>query len=237
MGALFDFKCTCDSTLVYVCQAEAEKCIFVWTILSQTPRRTPPGNVRRRSDFSPDFLTVFLKERRMLRKRDYQGRLSFHFFDRWMTYLATHRQKKVQPMSWKNLQMLSWMGPINCAPNPTAGPEVSHFSWTKVSSINVWSNCRYCRWWSNSLSICWILIWVQSISKQQRSQLARKEFILIVDEELSETLIGNRALCTQMLNFLSLGKIDFVPVIVAMVSAMNVWYYKMYFRCRAFFAC
>ena len=41
MGALFDFKCTRDSTLVYVCQADAEKCIFVWTILSQTPRRTP----------------------------------------------------------------------------------------------------------------------------------------------------------------------------------------------------
>ena len=41
MGALFDLKCTCDSTLVYVCQADAEKCIFVWTILSQTPRRTP----------------------------------------------------------------------------------------------------------------------------------------------------------------------------------------------------
>ena len=32
----------------------------------------------------------------MLRKRDYQGRLSFHFFDRCMTDLATHRQKKVQ---------------------------------------------------------------------------------------------------------------------------------------------
>ena len=41
MGALFDFKCTCDPTLVYVCQADAEKCIFVWTILSHTPRRTP----------------------------------------------------------------------------------------------------------------------------------------------------------------------------------------------------
>ena len=41
MGALFDFKCTCDSTLVYVCQADAEKCIFVLTFLSQTPRRTP----------------------------------------------------------------------------------------------------------------------------------------------------------------------------------------------------
>ena len=41
MGALLDLKCTCDSRLVYVCQADAEKCIFVWTILSQTPRRTP----------------------------------------------------------------------------------------------------------------------------------------------------------------------------------------------------
>ena len=41
MGALSDFKCACDSTLVYICQADAEKCIFVWTILSQTPRHTP----------------------------------------------------------------------------------------------------------------------------------------------------------------------------------------------------
>ena len=124
MGALFDFKCTCDSTLVYVCQADAEKCIFVWTILSQTPRRTPQVT----SDagrISARIFWLFPKERRMLRKRDYQGRLSFHFFDRWMTDLATHRQKKVQAMSWKNLQMLefclftwSWMGPINCAPNP-----------------------------------------------------------------------------------------------------------------------
>ena len=124
MGALFDFKCTCDSTLVYVCQADAEKFIFVWTILSQTPRCTPQVT----SDagrISTRIFWLFPKERRMLRKRDYQGRLSFHFFDRWMTDLATHRQKKVQAMSWKNLQMLefclftwSWMGPINCAPNP-----------------------------------------------------------------------------------------------------------------------
>ena len=124
MGALFDFKCTCDSTLVYICEADAEKCIFVWTILSQTPRRTPQVT----SDagrISARIFWLFPKERRMLRKRDYQGRLSFHFFDRWMTDLATHRQKKVQAMSWKNLQMLefclftwSWMGPINCAPNP-----------------------------------------------------------------------------------------------------------------------
>ena len=124
MGALFDFKCTCDSTLVWVCQADAKKCIFVWTILSQTPRRTPQVT----SDagrISARIFWLFPKERRMLRKRDYQGRLSFHFFDRWITDLATHRQKKVQAMSWKNLQMLefclfawSWMGPINCAPNP-----------------------------------------------------------------------------------------------------------------------
>ena len=81
MGALFDFKCTCDSTLVYVCQADAEKCIFVWTILSQTPRRTPQVT----SDtgrISARIFLLFPKERRMLRKRDYQGRLSFHFFDR-----------------------------------------------------------------------------------------------------------------------------------------------------------
>ena len=41
MDALFDFNCACDSTLVYVCQADAEKSIFVWTILSQTPQHTP----------------------------------------------------------------------------------------------------------------------------------------------------------------------------------------------------
>ena len=124
MGALFDFKCTRDSTWVYICQADAEKCIFVWTILSQTPRRTPQvtSDVGR---ISARIFWLFPKERRMLRKRDYQGRLSFHFFDRWMTDLATHRQKKVQAMSWRKLQMLefchftwSWMGPINCAPNP-----------------------------------------------------------------------------------------------------------------------
>ena len=100
------------------------KCIFVWTILSQTPRRTPQVTYDD-GRISAQIFLLFLKERRMLRKRDYQGRLSFHFFDRWMTYLATHRQKKVQAMSLKKLQMLafclftwSWMGPINCAPNP-----------------------------------------------------------------------------------------------------------------------
>ena len=139
MGALFDFKCTCDSTLVYVCQADAEKCIFVWTILSQTPRRTPQV-MSDAGRISARIFWLFPKERRMLRKRDYQGRLSFHFFDRWMTDLATHRQKKVQAMSWKNLQMLefclftwSWMGPINCAPNPyIGGPDQWAIGYTNV---------------------------------------------------------------------------------------------------------
>ena len=78
MGALFEFECACDSTLVYVCQADAEKCVFVWTILSQTPRHTPQVmyDVGR---ISARIFLLSLKERRMLRKRDYQGRLSFHF--------------------------------------------------------------------------------------------------------------------------------------------------------------
>ena len=78
MGAPFDFKCAYEKTLVYVCHPDAEKCIFVWTVLSQTPLPTPQvmyytGQI---------FFTVF-KEQRMLRKRDYQGtcRLSFHFFE------------------------------------------------------------------------------------------------------------------------------------------------------------
>ena len=154
MGALFDFKCTCDSTLVYVCQADAEKCIFVWTILSQTPRRTPQVTYDA-GRISARIFWLFPKERRMLRKRDYQGRLSFHFFDRWMTDLATHRQKKVQAMSWKNLQMLefclftwSWMGPINCAPNPKNGR--LHRSITKwlLAVQSIWSSdkIRDCDW-------------------------------------------------------------------------------------------
>ena len=142
--------------MVYVCQADAEKCIFVWTILSQTPRRTPQVT----SDagrISARIFLLFPKERRMLRKRDYQGRLSFHFFDRWMTDLATHRQKKVEAMSWKNLQMLefclftwSWMGPINCAPNPhnnngrnlvfhSRRPEKSYFN---IEIINLLVNSK-----------------------------------------------------------------------------------------------
>ena len=171
MGALFDFKCTCDSTFVYVCQADVEKCIFVWTILSQTPRRTPQVTFDA-GRISARIFLLFPKERRMLRKRDYQGRLSFHFFDRWMTDLATHRQKKVQAMSWKNLQMLefflftwSWMGPINCAPNPkvecnSASGRPQHrgvIVWLYYKQV--WNNCfislpidyvwlewRVCRW-------------------------------------------------------------------------------------------
>ena len=147
MGALFDFKCTCDSRLVYICQADAEKCIFVWTILSQTPWRTPQVT----SDagrISARIFWLFPKERRMLRKRDYQGRLSFHCFDRWMTDLATHRQKKVQAMSWKNLQMLefclftwSWMGPINCAPNPLGGERIVTRADTRSTNIRT-----FCYW-------------------------------------------------------------------------------------------
>ena len=58
MGALFDFKCTCDSTLVYVCQADAEKMhLCVDYFVTDSPAHSP-GNVLRRSDFSPDFLTV-----------------------------------------------------------------------------------------------------------------------------------------------------------------------------------
>ena len=41
MGAFTYFKCACDSTLVYVCQADAEICLFASTILSQTPQHTP----------------------------------------------------------------------------------------------------------------------------------------------------------------------------------------------------
>ena len=57
MGALFDFKCTCDSTLVYVCQADAKLHPFVDYFVTDSPAHSP-GNVRRGSDFSPDFLSV-----------------------------------------------------------------------------------------------------------------------------------------------------------------------------------
>ena len=100
------------------------KCIFVWTILSQTPRRTPQVT----SDagrISVRIFWLFPKERECWENEIIKVGCLFTFWIRWMTVLATHRQKKVQAMSWKNLQMLeiclftwSWMGPINCAPNP-----------------------------------------------------------------------------------------------------------------------
>ena len=40
MGALFNLKCAYDLTLVYVCYVDAEKCILVETIMSQTPQTT-----------------------------------------------------------------------------------------------------------------------------------------------------------------------------------------------------
>ena len=70
-----------------------KKYTLVYTILSQTPQQTPqvPYDASRISAWT--FL-LSLKEHRMLRKWDHQGRLSFHFFERWITDLATHRQKK-----------------------------------------------------------------------------------------------------------------------------------------------
>ena len=91
MGALFDFKCTCDSTLVYVFQADAEKCIFVWTILSQT-RRTPQVT----SDagrISAQIFWLFPKERRMLRKRDY---LFTFLIGEWQILPLTDRKNSKQ---------------------------------------------------------------------------------------------------------------------------------------------
>ena len=82
-----------------------------------------PRNVWRRS-VSAWIFWLSIKERRILRKQDYKGRLSFHFFDRWMTVLATYRKKSPSTL-WKICRCSnsafftwSWMGLINCAPNP-----------------------------------------------------------------------------------------------------------------------
>ena len=152
----------------------------MWTILSQTPRRTPQVT----SDagwISARIFWLFPKERRMLRKRDYQGRLSFHFFDRWMTDLATHRQKKVQAMSWKNLQMLefclftwSWMGPINCAPNPfllTAEERMGNQYWSQCRQLIA---CANVDWFS-------IFLW-----EQDRSPTKQFTYINHLDREERE---------------------------------------------------
>ena len=100
MCALSDFKCALDSKLVYVCQADAEKCIFVWTISSQIPQHTPQVTYDA-GRISARIFCLSVKERRMLRKRDYQGRFSFHFLiGEWQIFSLTCR-KKVQAMSWK----------------------------------------------------------------------------------------------------------------------------------------
>ena len=125
MGALFDFKCTCDSTLVYVCQADAEKCIFVWTILSQTPRRTPQVTSDAGRDFQPGFFDCSPKNGECWENEIIKvGSLFTFLIGEWQILPLTDRKKSKQ-MSWKNLQMLefchfTWsrMGPINCAPNP-----------------------------------------------------------------------------------------------------------------------
>ena len=57
MGALFDFKCAYNYTLVFVCHADAEKCIFVKTILSQTPQQNPQLTMMP-VGFQLKFLTV-----------------------------------------------------------------------------------------------------------------------------------------------------------------------------------
>ena len=79
MGALFAFKRACGSTLVYISQADAEKCIFVWTILSQTPPHTPQVTY----DAGRISALIFLmspKERIMLRKRDNKVGCLFTFW-------------------------------------------------------------------------------------------------------------------------------------------------------------
>ena len=105
------------------------------------------------------------------------------FLDRWMTYLATHRQKKVQAMSWKNLQMLefchftwSWMGPINCAPNPKVYYTVIYkknnicivlsVAFLMVLSIDSFRNSSSCR-----LKKIPIYIWIDCIYGRNLSDL------------------------------------------------------------------
>ena len=60
MGAPFDFKFTNDQTLVYTCHADAENA----------------------SLYGQFFHRLSAKEQRMLRKQDYQCRLSLHFFEK-----------------------------------------------------------------------------------------------------------------------------------------------------------
>ena len=106
---------------MYDCHADAEKCIFVQTVLSHTPQPTPKVTYDAGQISAWYFFLLSLKERKLLRKRDNQGRLSFNFFERLRAYLVTQRQTKIQPMSWKIMQMLftwSWINGTdysNCA--------------------------------------------------------------------------------------------------------------------------
>ena len=94
-------------------------CIFVWTILSQTPQQSPQV-MYDASWISAWIFWLSLKEPRTLRRQDYQGRLSIHFLKVNDRYCHSQAEKKT--LSWKNWQMLefclftwSWMGPIKAA--------------------------------------------------------------------------------------------------------------------------
>ena len=80
---------------MHVCHADAEKCVFVWSILSQTPRPTP-----QLVGFQLDFFTASQRAEN-LEKTIYQGSLSFHFFERRMADLVTLRPKKSNQCSKK----------------------------------------------------------------------------------------------------------------------------------------
>ena len=104
MGALSDFKCAYDLTLVYVCYAGAEKCIFEWSFLSQTPQKTPQVTYDA-SRISAWIFWLSLKERKMLRRLDVFS-LFWKVNDR-----SCHSQaeKKIQALSWKKMQMLQFL--------------------------------------------------------------------------------------------------------------------------------
>ena len=125
MGALFDFKCACDSSLVYVCQADAVKMHFcVDYFVTKSPAHSP-GN-RHRLDFSLNFFTVPQRTENA-EKTKLSRQVVFSLFwsiGEWQILPLTGRKKSKQCPK-KNLQMLqfcnfawNWMGPINCALNP-----------------------------------------------------------------------------------------------------------------------
>ena len=53
MGALFDFRCTCDSTLVYVCQADAENASLCGLFCHRLPDVLPRGRLDLAVLFTP----------------------------------------------------------------------------------------------------------------------------------------------------------------------------------------